>query len=125
MYTPARARFLYKPFIPLPNLQEYMGELIEVRVASDYLTKFNKAVVKRHFYGQDIYTSDSDPVCILHHVNVDKVTDEVPTNFEAISVYFRVQKGRNNYPSTLRHGIRSRKMAQYDGHSIKFESAEY
>jgi hypothetical protein len=38
------------------------------------------------------------------------VTDEEPTNFEAIAVYFRVVKGRNNYPSTQRNGIRSRKM---------------
>ena len=54
-----------------------------------------------------------------------KVTDEQPTDFEAISVYFRVMKGRNNYQSSLRNGIRSKRMAQFDGHSIKFESAEY
>ena len=61
----------------------------------------------------------------MQHVNVFKPADEPPNDYEAISVYFRVMKGRNNYPSTLRNGIRSRKMAQYDGHSIKFESAEY
>lgn len=102
--------FLYKPFIPLPNLYDYLQELIEVRVYASYLTKFNKAYTKRNFYGTDIYTSDSDVVCILQHVNFYKVTEEEPKDFEAISVYFRVVKGRNNYPSQARHGIRSRKM---------------
>jgi hypothetical protein len=64
-YSPAKQRFLYKPFVPLPNLSEYLQELIEVRVYSEYLTKFNKAYLKRNFYGQDNYTSDSDIVCIL------------------------------------------------------------
>jgi hypothetical protein len=27
------------------------------------------------------------------------LTDEEPKDYEAISVYFRVVKGRNNYPS--------------------------
>jgi hypothetical protein len=38
------------------------------------------------------------------------VTDEEPTDFEAIAVVFRVVKGRNNYPSQLRNDIKSRKM---------------
>lgn len=40
-------------------------------------------------------------------------------------MYFRVMKGRNNYPAQARYGIRSRRMAQFDGHSIKYEFAEY
>lgn len=88
-----------------------MQEIIEVRIFSEYITTFNKAYKKRHFFGQDIYTSDSDAVCIMHHVNVFKPCDVAPNEFEAISLYFRVMKGRNNYPSTLRNGIRSRKMA--------------
>jgi hypothetical protein len=39
------------------------------------------------------------------------LTDEEPNNYDAIAVYFRVVKGRNNYPSVSRNGIRSRKMA--------------
>ena len=65
MQTPAKQRFLYRPELPLPNLSDYMQEIIEVRVYSEYLTKFNKAYRKRNFWGQDIYTSDSDAVCIL------------------------------------------------------------
>jgi len=33
-------------------------------------------------------------------MNVYRVQDEAPNDFEAISVYFRVQKGRNNYASS-------------------------
>lgn len=51
--------------------------------------------------------------------------EEEPKEFEAISVYFRVVKGRNNYPSSQRYGIRSRKMGQFDGHSIKYENIEF
>jgi len=123
--NPARQRFLYKPFVPLPNLSEFLSEVIEVRVYAEYLTKFNKAFLKRNFYGQDNYTSDSDVVCILHHLGVFKVTDEQPRDFEAVSVYFRVSKGRNSYPSQLKNGIRSKKLAQFDGHTIKYETHEY
>ena len=81
----------------MPNLSDYMSEVIEVRIFLEYLTTFNKAYKKKHFFGSDIYTSDSDAVCILQHVNVFKPTDQNPEDFEAISVYFRVMKGRNNY----------------------------
>lgn len=94
-----KQRFLYKPFIPLPDLKDFIGEIIEYRIYSPYLTKFNKAYINRHFFGTEIYTSDSDPVCILQHVNFYKVTEEEPLDFEGISVYFRVAKGRNNYPA--------------------------
>lgn len=51
--------------MPLPDLHEYINENIEIRVYSSYLTKFNKAFIQRNFFGTDIYTSDSDVVCIL------------------------------------------------------------
>lgn len=73
-----RQRFLYKPFMPLPDLHEYIGELIEVRIYASYLTKFNKAYIHRNFFGTDIYTSDSDPVCILQHVGYFRVSEEEP-----------------------------------------------
>lgn len=86
--------------MPLPDLHEYIGELVEFRIFSSYLTKFNKAYINRNFFGTEIYTSDSDPVCILQHVNFYKVTEDEPQDFEGISVYFRVAKGRNNYPAS-------------------------
>ena len=85
--------------------------MIEIRILKNYLTKYNKGVIKRNFFGTDIYTSDSDPVCILQHVGAYAVGEEEPNDIEGIAAYFRVVKGRNNYPSSSRHGIRSRKMA--------------
>ena len=40
-------RFLYKPYILLPDLSELINKTIEVRVHRVYLTKFNKAVMYR------------------------------------------------------------------------------
>lgn len=123
-YNSGYEKFLYRPFMPLPNLNDYMGQIIEVRIDKCYLTKYNKGYKKRNFYGSDIYTSDSDPVCIICHVGAYTVTDEEPTDFEGVAVFFRVSKGRNTYPSTSRNGIKSKKIASYDGHSIKFERVE-
>mmetsp|Transcript_1100 Transcript_1100/g.1110 ORF Transcript_1100/g.1110 Transcript_1100/m.1110 type:complete len:86 (+) Transcript_1100:298-555(+) len=85
--------------MPLPNLADSLQQLIEVRIAKAYLTKYNKGVQKRNFYGNEIYTSDSDVVCILQHMGVITLKDEEPEGFKAISAIFRVVKGRNNYPS--------------------------
>jgi hypothetical protein len=61
------AKFLYKPFTPLPDLAPYLNKFIEVRVHKCYATRHNKAFRHRLFYGSDQYTSDSDIVCILQH----------------------------------------------------------
>ena len=96
-----------------------------MRIAAAYLTKFNKAYAQRNFFGTDIYTSESDAVCVLQHSTGFRVGDEEPQDFEAVAVFFRVVKGRNNYTSSLKNGIRSRKFGQFDGHSLKFESCEF
>ena len=43
-------------------------------------------------------------------MNFYRPTEEEPQDFEGVSVYFRVAKGRNNYTASSRYGIRSRKM---------------
>ena len=53
-----------------------------------------------------------------------KLSDVEP-EFDSVSVMFRVVKGRNTYPSQHKNGIRSKKMGQYDGHSIKFEYCKF
>ena len=40
-----KERFLYKPFYSLPDLTPFLGEIIEVRVASEFLSSLNKAYV--------------------------------------------------------------------------------
>ena len=52
-----KERFLYKPFYSLPDLSPFIGEIIEVRVASEFLSSLNKAYVENRIWGSDIYTS--------------------------------------------------------------------
>lgn len=42
-------------------------------------------------------------------------------SFEAYAVIVKVLKGRPNYKSLIKHGIKSRKLETYEGHSIKVE----
>jgi hypothetical protein len=117
-----KERFLYLPFYPLPDLSQYVGDIIEVRVASDYLSQSNKAIIEKRIWGSDIYTSDSDVVCILQHSGYFKIKELPPTNIEGVSVFFRVSKGRTTYNSSLKNGIKSKKLNNFQGHSIKPEN---
>lgn len=118
-------QFLYKPFILLPDLSDYNQKIIEVRVLNIFLTKFNRAVQQRQFFGNDLYTSDSDIVCILQHQAKLNLTDRVPTQFEGVSVFFKVNRVKNTYPSVFKNGIKSQKKTGYEGNSIKFEGVEF
>ena len=120
------SRYLYKPFLPLPDLTDFIQKMIEVRVHKVYLTKFNKAVQQRQFFGNDKYSSDSDIVCILQHQKVINLTDREPADYEGISVYFKVQRSTCNYPSIFKNGVKSqKKKGNYEGNSIKYENCEF
>lgn len=114
-------KFLYKPGVPWPDLTPYLQQLIEIRVAREYINPRNKQVIARHLWGNDVYTSDSDIVSVIHHVGLLNIWQELPTGCEGISVITRVTKGRANYVSCIRNRIRSRKFANYEGYSIKPE----
>lgn len=90
--------FLYKPFMLLPDLTEFTGKLIEIRVHKVYLTKFNRAFQYRMFYssGNDSYSSDSDIACILQHQGKVSMSDVEP-DFEGLSVYFKVTRSNRNF----------------------------
>jgi hypothetical protein len=69
-----------------------MQEIIEVRIYSEYLTTFNKAYKKRHFFGQDIYTSDSDAVpftAIVADPAADGIITLTLTNTQTMSLTAR------------------------------------
>ena len=117
----AKEHFLYKPFYSLPDLTPYVGEIIEVRVAAEFLSSLNKAYVENRIWGSDIYTSDSDMVCVLQHSGYYNINDYIPTEIEGLSIYLRVSKGRAAYNSSLKNGVRSKKLNNYHGHSIKVE----
>lgn len=92
-------------------------------VESHYLTNSNPAIVKRHIWGNDFYSSDSDIVCILQHAGVLKL-QELPPPYKGMAVYFKVSKSRATYPSHFKNGIRSQKNSSFEGHSLKFETAQ-
>ena len=117
----AKERFLYKPFYSLPDLAPYLGEIIEVRVASEFLSSLNKAYIENRIWGSDIYTSDSDMVCVLQHNGIYNINDYTPTEIEGLSIYLRVSKARAAYNSSLKNGVRSKKLNNFQGHSIKVE----
>ena len=118
----AKEHFLYMPYYPLPDLSEYVGDLIEFRIASEFLSQSNKAFIERRIWGSDIYTSDSDPVCILQHSGYFQIKDLPPTDHKGVSLYLRVSKGRATYNSSYKNGIKSKKLNNYQGHSIKPEN---
>jgi len=114
--------FLYKPLVSLPNLTSWLQGIIEIRVAKEYLCKSNKAYRQRNIWGNDTYTSDTDIVCALQHTSIYPINDIPPDKIAGVSVYCRVTKGKNNYQSTIRNGIRSRKSGPFEGCSIKLEN---
>ena len=117
----AKERFLYKPFYSLPDLTPYLGDIIEVRVAAEFLSSLNKAYIENRIWGSDIYTSDSDMVCVLQHSGIYNINDYTPTEIEGVSLYLRVSKARTAYNSSLKNGVRSKKLNNYQGHSIRVE----
>ena len=92
-------------------------------IESDYLTNANPTIIKRHIWGNDFYSSDSDIVCILQHIGVLRL-QEIPPAYKGIEVYFKVIKNRSTYISQFKNGIKSRKTQSFEGHSLKFENAK-
>ena len=111
---PPCASFLYRPFAELPNLSQYDKKIIEIRVPSEYMCKTNKAYRTRRFWGSDIYTANSDIVCILQHSSKFEIKDYPPTQSPGVAVFCRVMKAKNSYQSSSRNHITSRKLGQYD-----------
>lgn len=46
-HTPAAATFLYKPGVELPNLSNYINQIIEIRIACEYINRANQGVILR------------------------------------------------------------------------------
>lgn len=86
------------------------------------MTNSNPTIIKRHLWGNDYYSSDSDVVCILQHVGYLKLQED-PPKCKAIEVYFKVSRTRATYTTSYKNGIKSRKTQSFDGHSIRFETA--
>ena len=103
-------------------MTDLIGKTIEIRVHKVYLTKGNRAVQQRAFFsnGTDVYSSDSDVVCILQHqghINLSELEPDYP----GVSVFFKVMRSRANFPIQKRNGIKSSKKEKFEGNAIKFD----
>lgn len=117
-------RVIYRPGASLPDLNAYKGEIIEVRIASRYLTSRNSQVDTRQIWGSDIYTDDSDVLAILVHTGEYIVHAWVPKDYSGVSVLLRVLPSQSRYSSTDRHQLRSRLWASdYERCSLELVSS--
>ena len=124
--TPAIVqKFLYNPGIPWPDLSPYLMHDVEVKIAREFLTLANKEVCCRRLWGTDVYTSDSDLVAVIQHAGLLDLSQPFSDHYEGVAVYLRISKGRSNYVSTYKNGIKSNKCVNYEGHSVKPEKLVY
>ncbi|KAG0299997.1 hypothetical protein BGZ98_009579 [Dissophora globulifera] len=139
--------YRYDPTLLLPGMQGKENSLLEVRIASVYLTYDNAKVKKREVWGTDVYTDDSDVVAMLIHGGlfippVSAYSSEQdsfhPTgqqhNFVAdpikhicpsydLAVTLRVVPKLIKYQGSIRNRIKSRTWSiGHDGVSLKIES---
>ncbi|KAF9161065.1 hypothetical protein DFQ26_004904 [Actinomortierella ambigua] len=142
--------YRYEPGVLLPAMEGKENSVLEVRIASSYLTYDNAKVRKRYLWGTDIYTDDSDVVAMIIHmglfipplssqsteqeqflpqtqqhnfVEYQSVPRHLCPGFD-LAVTLRVQPRLVKYQGSIRHRIRSRswRRTQHDGVSLKVES---
>ncbi|KAG0271278.1 hypothetical protein BGZ95_000921 [Linnemannia exigua] len=139
--------YRYDPAVLLPAMQGKENSLLEVRIASTYLTYDNVKVKKREVWGTDVYTDDSDVVAMLihagyyippthaqctdedslqpihqHHNFVSSPIKHICPGFD-LAVTLRVVPKLIKYQGSIRHRIKSRTWnTGHDGVSFRIES---
>ncbi|KAK3827408.1 MAG: hypothetical protein J3Q66DRAFT_434162 [Benniella sp.] len=141
--------YRYEPALLLPNLEGRENCLVEVRIASPYLTYDNIKVKRRELWGTDIYTDDSDVVAMLIHAGFfippmgihssdqDLLQpDSQQHNFAAdpikhiypsfdLAVTLRVMPKLVKYQGSIRNRIKSRTWkTKHDGQGLRIESVK-
>ncbi|KAF9200762.1 hypothetical protein BGZ49_009005 [Haplosporangium sp. Z 27] len=139
--------YRYDTTLLLPSMQGKENSLLEVRVASSYLTYDNIKVKRREIWGTEIYTDDSDIVAMLIHsgffippisINSTEQDSIQPKgqqhNFASepikhicpgydLAVTLRVVPKLIKYQGSIRHRINSRTWKTgHDGVSLKIEA---
>ncbi|KAG0202128.1 hypothetical protein BGX28_005270 [Mortierella sp. GBA30] len=139
--------YRYDPGLLLPTMQGNENSLLEVRIASSYLTYDNFKVNRREVWGTDVYTDDSDIVAMLihagyyippissnsteqdsiqpttqHHNFVPNPIKHICPGFD-LAVTLRVLPKLLKYQGSIRHRIKSRTWKTgHDGVSLQIES---
>ncbi|KAF9362940.1 hypothetical protein BGX34_005218 [Mortierella sp. NVP85] len=141
--------YRYEPALLLPSLEGRENSLVEVRIASPYLTYDNIKVKRRELWGTDIYTDDSDVVAMLIHAGFfippmgihssdqDLIQpDSQQHNFAAdpikhifpsfdLAVTLRVMPKLVKYQGSIRNRIKSRTWkTRHDGQGLRIESVK-
>ncbi len=75
-------------------------------------------------YGTDTYSSNSDCVCIGIHYGLFHFTSFSYKKYEGVEITFKVIKPKKNYVGTLKNGLQSENMKNYNGNSLKPESCK-
>ena len=102
--------FLYHPDAQLIDLSNYLGQYIDVKIEKKYLVQ-GRSIQKGQIWGTDVYTSNSDPVCVVYHSDIVTPAEIKRRNFEMLSVIFHVTKLKKNYPGSDRNGVHSKKLS--------------
>ncbi|KAG0309980.1 hypothetical protein BGZ99_000741 [Dissophora globulifera] len=114
--------YRYDPTLLLPGMQGKENSLLEVRIASVYLTYDNVKVKKREVWGTDVYTDDSDVVARQQHNFVADPIKHICPSYD-LAVTLRVVPKLIKYQGSIRNRIKSRTWSiGHDGVSLKIES---
>ncbi len=106
--------------VSLPRLAGRENALISIRIPERFVEQ-SDAMDKRRIWGTDIYTDDSDPVCILKHIGK---RPERPR--QDVIITFRVLPPLVEYKGSLRHQMKTRTWnVQHDGMSIMVENVDF
>lgn len=119
------ASIIYVPSGTMPKLSKYLGKLVDIRIASKFISLNNYHVQNRTLWGTDIYTDDSDVVAILKHSGRFLFRSTPPVGMVGVSVIFRVLPARSDYEKSCRNSLTSRSWkGQYPRSSIQFVRVE-
>eukprot|EP00826_Nyctotherus_ovalis_P002532 TRINITY_DN10508_c0_g2_i1.p1 TRINITY_DN10508_c0_g2~~TRINITY_DN10508_c0_g2_i1.p1 ORF type:complete len:456 (+),score=96.70 TRINITY_DN10508_c0_g2_i1:62-1429(+) len=113
--------FLYKPFVPLPDLAPYFGKPIEIHIACEYLSNLNKAYRKKLIWGSEVYTSSTDIVCALQHSGLLKMESTPPPDIGGLVVFCTVVKNNSGSKRVLSNGIYSREPEGHEEYGVRLE----
>lgn len=112
--------FLYKPFVPLPNLAPYFGKPVEVHIAVEYLSNLNRAFRKKLIWGSDVYTPETDMVCALHHSGLLRMENIPPGDIGGLVVFCRVATNAG-CKRVLSNGVYSRGLENCEEYGVRLE----
>lgn len=109
--SPPLKSFAYTPGSAI-DAQDVLTQdvpLCTVVVPAEHLAASNVAFKQSHLWGTDMYTSDSDVVCVLAHLGYIEISTDVPAQVKELLVTLRITHPATTYAPSTRCGLRSRR----------------